>query len=248
VVAALGALPLALEQAGAYMADTGTTITGYHGLLQHQRSTVLAQGEPWGYPSRVASTWQLAFDTLAGTNVEAISLIWLLACYAPDAIPYRLLLTPLEAGRPQDLLVTDELRTHRSRTLDVLRSLPGTTLDVNRAISLLRRQCLIRIPAADHVSIHRLVQAVTLDNLPAAARAAWRRAACALLQGVLPAGAEEEAVRCVAARPDLAHSAYLLSMDSRAGTVLAARKRPRSPCRRRPAWPGRRGSSRASRR
>jgi hypothetical protein len=193
VVAALGALPLALEQAGAYMADTGTTITGYHGLLQHQRSTVLAQGEPWGYPSRVASTWQLAFDTLAGTNVEAISLIRLLACYAPDAIPYRLLLTPLEAGRPQDLLVTDELRIHRSRTLDVLRSLPGTTLDVNRAISLLRRQCLIRIPAADHVSIHRLVQAVTLDNLPAAARAAWRRAACALLQGVLPAGAEEEA-------------------------------------------------------
>ncbi|GAA2213783.1 hypothetical protein GCM10009850_092460 [Nonomuraea monospora] len=193
VVTALGALPLALEQAGAYMADTGTTITGYHGLLQHQRSTMLAQGEPWGYPSRVASTWQLAFETLAATNVQAISLIRLLACYDPDAIPYRLLLTPLEARHPQDLLVTDELRTQRGRTLEALRSLPGSTLGVNAAISLLRRHCLIGLPAADRVSIHRLVQAVTLDNVSAASRAAWQRAACALLHAVFPAGGEVEA-------------------------------------------------------
>ncbi|MFD9949585.1 AAA family ATPase [Nonomuraea sp. NPDC059023] len=142
VVAELGALPLALEQAGAYMADTGTTMAGYLALLRERRAELLAHGQPWGYRQRVASTWQLSFDQLADADPSAIALLRLLACYAPENIPYRMLLSEHAFGE-----------------------LPSGELAVNTAISALRRYSLISRPADGLVSVHRLVQAVTLDQL-----------------------------------------------------------------------------------
>ena len=54
------------------------------------------------------------------------------------------------------------------------------------AVAGLRRYSLISAPRDGRVSVHRLVQAITLDLLPAEDRAAWRRAAAALIEAALP--------------------------------------------------------------
>ena len=60
----LGGLPLALEQAAAYMQATGRSIAEYLALFRQRRADLLARGEPAGYGKQVATTWALAFDQL----------------------------------------------------------------------------------------------------------------------------------------------------------------------------------------
>ena len=67
----LGGLPLALEQAAAYIQATGGTLAGYLALFRQRRAELLARGEPTGYRGTVASTWALAFDRLQQTAPDA---------------------------------------------------------------------------------------------------------------------------------------------------------------------------------
>jgi hypothetical protein len=54
------------------------------------------------------------------------------------------------------------------------------------AVAALRRYSLLR-PAGDGlVSVHRLVQAVTADQMPDEMRDAWRQAASALVEAAIP--------------------------------------------------------------
>ena len=48
----LGGLPLALEQAAAYMQATGTTLAGYLPLFRDRQADLLARGEAAGHPGR----------------------------------------------------------------------------------------------------------------------------------------------------------------------------------------------------
>ena len=64
VAAELAGLPLALEQAAAYIQAVGSTLAVYLALFQQRRAELLARGEPTGYDKTVASTWALAFDRL----------------------------------------------------------------------------------------------------------------------------------------------------------------------------------------
>ncbi len=61
LAAELGGLPLALEQAGAYIQATGDTLAGYLASFRQRRPEMLARGEATGYDSTVAATWSLAF-------------------------------------------------------------------------------------------------------------------------------------------------------------------------------------------
>ncbi|WP_214325769.1 FxSxx-COOH system tetratricopeptide repeat protein [Nonomuraea sediminis] len=166
IVTELGALPLALEQAGAYVTETGTSLVAYLKLLRTQRVSALAEGQAWGYRERVASTWHLSFTHLADTAPDASALLRLLACYAPDAIPYQLLLSQ-PAPRTSPLL-------------------PYGDLAVNAAVAALRRYSLISQPADGTTSLHRLVQAVTVDQLPPGERTRWHRTAADLLESAVP--------------------------------------------------------------
>ena len=58
----LGGLPLALEQAAAYVQASGESLAGYLALFRQRRADLLARGEPTGYPKTVATTWALAFE------------------------------------------------------------------------------------------------------------------------------------------------------------------------------------------
>ena len=89
----LGGLPLALEQAGAYMQASGRTVGEYLGLFRARRAEVLGRGDPAGYDRRVTTTWSLAFAALGGAG-PAAGLLRLVACCAAEDIPLGLLLRP----------------------------------------------------------------------------------------------------------------------------------------------------------
>ena len=90
----LGGLPLALEQAAAYVQATGDTLAGYLASFRQRAPEMLARGEPTGYSQTVATTWQLAFEHLQQADPGAVGLLRLLAYCAPEAIPLHLLLQP----------------------------------------------------------------------------------------------------------------------------------------------------------
>jgi hypothetical protein len=170
----LGGLPLALEQAAAYIQASGNSLASYLALFQRRRADLLARGEPTGYSGTVATTWQLAFEHL---QQGAVGLLRLLANCAPEAIPLNLLLRP----RPGVAGQVGE------QVAPVLLPLLEDELAADDAIAALRRHSLISQPAGGSVSVHRLVQATTSDQMPAELAAAWRDAAAAVIEAALPA-------------------------------------------------------------
>lgn len=81
----LGGLPLALEQAGAYIQATVGSLARYLGSFRQRRDDLLARGEPTGYDKTVATTWSLALRHLEESAPSAAVLLRLLACLAPEA-------------------------------------------------------------------------------------------------------------------------------------------------------------------
>lgn len=171
----LGGLPLALAQAGAYTAHHDLRLGAYLNEFRKRRPSMLAEGRAADYDATVATTWQLAFEQL---TPAARSLLNLLAWYAADSIPVGVLFTglsgsirlPGETGLLEDLL--------------------GDDLAVRDALTVLvDHSLLIRSGAGDAavVSVHRLVQAFTVDHLTAAGRAPdWLTAAAKLLLAAIP--------------------------------------------------------------
>ena len=177
----LGGLPLALEQAAAYIQASGGSLARYLALFQRRRGDLLARGEPTGYPGTVATTWALAFAELEQSAPAAAGLLRLLAYCAPEAIPLRLLLQPRSG-------LTDNLSP---AVAAVLATLLDDELAAGDAVAALREYSLAR-PAGDGaVSVHRLVQAVTADQTPAEQGSAWRQATAALIEAAIPADARQ---------------------------------------------------------
>ena len=177
----LGGLPLALEQAAAYMLASGRDIVAYLSLYRDRSADLLTRGDPAGYDKRVATTWSLAFAQLERHAPRAAALLRLLACCAPDDIPLRLLLQP----RPG--------LTLPSETVPTLEPLLIDPLAVDEAITALRSYSLVSPPAAGLVSVHRLVQAVTLSQLTPTEAAAWKLAVGSLIEAALPEDPQQPA-------------------------------------------------------
>ena len=172
----LGGLPLALEQAAAYIQATGDDLAGYLAAFRQRRADLLARGEPAGYRQTVATTWRLAFEHLQLADPSAAGLLRLLANCAPEAIPLHLLLHP----RPG---LGDTLGPEIA---PVLLPLLEDSLAAKDAVAALRRHSLISPPTAGTVSVHRLVQVVTVDQMQDRLAAAWRHAAGVLIEAALP--------------------------------------------------------------
>ncbi len=176
----LGGLPLALEQAAAYVQASAESLAGYLASFRQRRADMLARGEPIGYSQTVATTWRLAFEDVQQAAPGAAGLLRLLAVCAPEAIPLRLLLQPRPglAGR-----LGPEVAT-------VLAPLLEDELAAGDAIAALRRYSLISPAAGGSVSVHRLVQAVTTDQMAAELAREWRQAAADLIEAAIPADTE----------------------------------------------------------
>jgi tetratricopeptide (TPR) repeat protein len=85
----LGGLALALEQAGAYIAQRRLTLAGYLVEWRGQRDKVLTWYDPrlMQYPKSVAVTWQTSFDQLGEPARRLLQrLAWLAAAPIPESL------------------------------------------------------------------------------------------------------------------------------------------------------------------
>ena len=177
----LGGLPLALEQAAAYAQASGDSLTRYLASFRQRRADLLARGEPTGYRKTVAMTWALAFERLQESDPGAAGLLRLLACCAPEAVPLRLLLQPRDGLAGQ----------LGQEVAPVLVPLLEDRLAVADAVAALRQYSLASSPSEGLVSVHRLVQAVTLDQMPGRLAGEWRQAVAAVIEAAIPDDPEE---------------------------------------------------------
>lgn len=160
----LGGLPLALDQAGAYINATKCSLAVYQQIYQQHRAQVLAQRRGANHPEPVATTWTISFRNVEQQNSAAADLLRLCAFFAPDAIPEELLIKGAdELGPPLGSVVTDAY-------------LLNEAIENLRAFSL-----IVRDPHAQSLSVHRLVQAVLRDSMSIEIQHQWMQHA---VQGV----------------------------------------------------------------
>jgi len=138
----LGHLPLALEQAAAYIEQTGITVTDYLDRFNRDHKRVWEKGKPAsGYPHTVATTWQMSFSAVRETSTDAAKFLEIAAFSAPEIIPYwALRRAPGFLGDEQSDFRVDEL------------------------IAALRRYSLVQ-SHDDGLAVHRLIQLVMRDQL-----------------------------------------------------------------------------------
>jgi tetratricopeptide (TPR) repeat protein len=87
----LGCLPLAIEQAGAYLAQAGVTPREYLDLLASYPAAMYQAGAEGGDAARtIARIWHVTLDRLADDPLTG-QVLRILAWYAPDNIPRTLL-------------------------------------------------------------------------------------------------------------------------------------------------------------
>lgn len=89
----LDGLPLALDQAGAYIEETGCSLSRYLNLYREQQNDLLKQrGQSVGHPAPVTATFLLAFEKIEQTNGVAADLLRLCVFLSPDAISTDLII------------------------------------------------------------------------------------------------------------------------------------------------------------
>lgn len=165
LAAALGDLPLAVEQAAVWLAETGMPVQQY--LEVYERNfTELMQSEPPGdYPLSVAAAWNVSLGRLRESRPDALQLLQVCAFFAPEPIEWDLFSAVRGVSVPQEL-----------------QSALDDPVKLGRAVREIGRYALARIDHRQNtVQMHRLVQRVLIEQMNAQEQATMRHAAHQLL-------------------------------------------------------------------
>ena len=154
----LGSLPLALDQAGAYLQETGCSLSDYLELYWARRAELLSYRGALGsdHPHSVATTLSLSFERIEQANVTAADLLRACAFLHPEAIPEEFFTRGASALGP------------------ALQRLAAHPASLDRVVGDLLKYSLIRRNAREKtLGIHRLVQAVLLDAMGQETQRTW---------------------------------------------------------------------------
>jgi tetratricopeptide (TPR) repeat protein len=179
----LGWLPLALEQAGAYIRETRLPLATYLDRLRQFPALTVARGRPRDRDpaDTVATTWRVSLERVHPTH-GAVALLEICAFLGPEEIPRELFSQQLDPP-PAELGV-----------------LAKDPFALDKAVAALRRFGLVK---ADEqmLTVHRLLQQVVRDRLDPADEVARVGEAVRLLDQALPfGGAGDPALWPVCAR------------------------------------------------
>ncbi|NWJ48774.1 MAG: tetratricopeptide repeat protein [Chloroflexi bacterium] len=136
----LGGLPLALEQAAAYMNAKSKSGESYLELFKKRRLELLKRGNaPEGYHNdTVATTWEISFKALGEANPAGAELLELCAWLGVAEIPFSLFLE------------------HADKLPERLAAAAGDELDWDEAIGAIKRYSLAEV-SEKGLTLHRLV-------------------------------------------------------------------------------------------
>lgn len=170
----LDGLPLALDQAGAYIEEAACSLSHYFHLLQRYRAMLLnlrnlSGGKNANHPHSVYATFTLSFERLKQATPAAIDLLRLCAFLHPDAIPEEMITEGTPGLGP------------------LLQNVAGDPLKYDAMVAELRRYSLLqRNPDTGTFTIHRLVQAVIRDTMDEALQRQWAEQAVQVINHVFP--------------------------------------------------------------
>jgi tetratricopeptide (TPR) repeat protein len=163
----LGDLPLALEQAGAMLSETGMPVDEYLRLLKEQVTAIMAQGKSMDYPYSMTAAWQLSVDALEERLPQALVLLRCCAFFGPEPIPRNMFREREQnVGTPVAEVVSNPIMTAS-------------------AFRELARYALVTLDGGS-VRVHRLIQALLRDGLTDKQRTSYRSAAHVILAGAMP--------------------------------------------------------------
>ncbi len=171
IAEALDGLPLALDQAGAYIEETGCTLSNYFHRYQARRMKLLDKrgGFELGHPASVTATFSSTFKKVEKIRPAAIELLCFLAFLHPDAIPEELIIDGASELGP------------------VLQPVAGDPITLDATIVTLRRFSLIhRNSGTNLLSMHRLVQAVLRDGMNEETQRMWVERTVRAINRALP--------------------------------------------------------------
>jgi tetratricopeptide (TPR) repeat protein/transcriptional regulator with XRE-family HTH domain len=179
----LDRLPLALDQAGAYIAENGCSLRHYIDLYHQFRPILLdrrnADGQRSGshysdHPDSVLMTFWLSWDQIQQRNILAGKVLQFCSFLAPNQIPESL----VQAG---------VLLSENEGAVD--------DLEMDEAVGLLHRYSLIE-RAEQTLSLHRLVQEVMQEVLSKTERQQWMERALLVVNAAFPSGKHETWSQC----------------------------------------------------
>jgi tetratricopeptide (TPR) repeat protein len=169
--AELGGLPLALDQAGAFVAATTFSLAEYLNLYRQRGRELRARRgpHPLAHP-HVTETFSLAFAQVTARNPAAADLLRACAFLHPDAIPEELLSESAPAwGEPLAAALAEPLeRAELFATLN-------------------RFALITRDPDAHTLTLHRVTQAVLQDELDEDGQRRWAERAVRVVNRGFPA-------------------------------------------------------------
>jgi tetratricopeptide (TPR) repeat protein len=166
----LGDLPLALEEAAAYLEETQVGLDEYLALVRERARELFGLDQPpddeQGDQQRVATIWSLSLDRVHQQAPTVEALLTLCAFLAPDI--------PRDLPPEQPQLLPEDLA-----------QAVGDPLAYNRILAVVGRYSLATVTPTT-VSVHRLVQAVIQARLGEDGEGRWAKVAVGLLRERFP--------------------------------------------------------------
>jgi tetratricopeptide (TPR) repeat protein len=169
----LGHLPLALEQAGAMLAETGMPADEYLRLLKEHAGEIMNEGPPSGYPRSMTAAWKLSVDAVKRSRPQALEVLRCCAFFGPEPIPRDV----FRRGVLQTGTVVGEVLSNPIATASVMRELA--------------RYALITLDG-NAVKVHRLIQALLRDELTVEQKAAYRHEAHLIMAAATPENPDDD--------------------------------------------------------
>jgi hypothetical protein len=163
----LGDLPLAVEQAGALLYESGMPVSEYLRLLNERVADILAQGTALEYPTSMTAAWQISVAQLRQHSPQALELLRCCAFVGPEPIPR-------DVFKPG----SEESRTG-------VGALMADPIELSTAISVLARFALVKLDGP-YITVHRLIQALLRGELDPAEQGRYRQDAHSILAAGAP--------------------------------------------------------------
>lgn len=173
IVKEMDGLPLAIAQAGAYIEETGCSLTDYLDLYTTHRKDLLARRSSLilEYGETVDTIWLLSFQQVEQQSPLAAEVLRLCAFLAPDAIPEELLIRGVAEPNAATTSVTTDL------------------FQLNEAMEVLRKYSLVRRNRDTRMlSIHRLVQTVLKEGMNRETQRTWAERTVRVVNAAFPEG------------------------------------------------------------
>ncbi len=177
----LDGLPLALDQAGAYIEEVGCSLSDYLDRYQTQRVALLNRRGNLvaDHPKSVSTTFSLSFEKVEQANPAAADLLRLCAFLDPDAIPEEI----IREGAPE--------------LSSILQPIASNPIALDETLAALRTYSLLhRNPATRTLTIHRLVQVVLKEGMDEDTQHWWAERTVRTVNRAFPDACEFGAWHC----------------------------------------------------